>query len=248
MSPGKFVARIRITKLDGNPITYKEALLRSSVDLSLAFLGLITFLIVRFQISNVEHYRLLSWQEKSDYLENLTPIWSKVLMYISDLWLCSELVVLLLNKKKRALHDFIAGTVVIHVKCFEEASNDNSTIKSKFCAAVLASLFIVLFMLSGNYIGSDDYYFPIKVDSKKESVLAKLKLTNSEYLTNENGVIVIKYKPEYLRYHSKKKEWPDSRFELIFANDILVSIIWVNLDNSLVEEKTKYLTIPLPKR
>lgn len=47
--------------------------------------------------------------------------------------------------------------------------------------------------------------------------------------------------------NERKKEWPDSRFELIFAKDILVSIIWANLNSSLVEEKTKYLTIQFLK-
>jgi uncharacterized RDD family membrane protein YckC len=36
--------------------------------------------------------------------------------WVSQAWLWSELVVLLLNAKRRALHDFIAGTVVIRVR------------------------------------------------------------------------------------------------------------------------------------
>lgn len=29
-------------------------------------------------------------------------------------WLILDIIILLLNEKKRALHDFIAGTIVIH--------------------------------------------------------------------------------------------------------------------------------------
>ena len=35
--------------------------------------------------------------------------------YLLNIWVLSELVVLLLNKKRRTLHDFIAGTVVLHL-------------------------------------------------------------------------------------------------------------------------------------
>ena len=32
---------------------------------------------------------------------------------VGNVWICSELVVLLLNEKKRAIHDYLAGTVVV---------------------------------------------------------------------------------------------------------------------------------------
>lgn len=33
---------------------------------------------------------------------------------IVSVWFWSELVILLTNEKRRALHDFIAGTIVVH--------------------------------------------------------------------------------------------------------------------------------------
>jgi uncharacterized RDD family membrane protein YckC len=35
---------------------------------------------------------------------------------VSNAWTLSELVVLMLNRRRRALHDFIAGTVVIRTR------------------------------------------------------------------------------------------------------------------------------------
>jgi uncharacterized RDD family membrane protein YckC len=46
----------------------------------------------------------------------LSPIWHKLLDWLHQIWIWSEFAVLLTNKRKRALHDFIAGTVVIKDK------------------------------------------------------------------------------------------------------------------------------------
>jgi len=46
-------------------------------------------------------------------------IWMPVFFIIElfyDVWYWSEIIVILFNKRNRALHDFLAGTVVIHKK------------------------------------------------------------------------------------------------------------------------------------
>jgi uncharacterized RDD family membrane protein YckC len=40
-------------------------------------------------------------------------LWLPTLDILGQLWFWSEVVTMLFNKKKRALHDFIAGTMVI---------------------------------------------------------------------------------------------------------------------------------------
>lgn len=47
------------------------------------------------------------------------PSWHKPEQVVENIWVWSELVVLLTNRKRRALHDFIAGTVVIKVAAKE---------------------------------------------------------------------------------------------------------------------------------
>jgi len=44
----------------------------------------------------------------------LAPSWYKSLQWIQNAWVWGELIVLLTNRKRRALHDFIAGTVVVY--------------------------------------------------------------------------------------------------------------------------------------
>lgn len=111
---GKMAAKIRVARLGGGVITFRHALLRNSVDITL-------WLVQAVSIA----YLLVSWPE---------PEWSAMSMadqrrrlaergpfggnfeLISYLWIGSELIVLLFNKKRRALHDFIAGTVVVRIE------------------------------------------------------------------------------------------------------------------------------------
>jgi uncharacterized RDD family membrane protein YckC len=59
-------------------------------------------------------YNLLVFEERLGLLSQKTVSINEVLDWLYLIWTVSELVVLLMNEKRRALHDFIAGTVVIH--------------------------------------------------------------------------------------------------------------------------------------
>lgn len=45
---------------------------------------------------------------------SFTPGWYKIVNILMNVWIWSEFIVILTNKKRRAIHDFIAGTVVAH--------------------------------------------------------------------------------------------------------------------------------------
>ena len=57
----------------------------------------------------------LSWGflERPKRLEALTPAWYRPAYIVLQIWIWGEFVVMMTNRKRRALHDFIAGTVVI---------------------------------------------------------------------------------------------------------------------------------------
>jgi hypothetical protein len=76
--------------------------------------------------------RHMLWTSRTAYLANLilgilialafevylvleagTPAWYQPVQIAGSVWLYSEFLVLLTNKKRRALHYFMAGTVVI---------------------------------------------------------------------------------------------------------------------------------------
>jgi uncharacterized RDD family membrane protein YckC len=45
--------------------------------------------------------------------EALRPAWVVAVDYLYNAWLVSQIVSVLFNKRRRALHDFLAGTVVV---------------------------------------------------------------------------------------------------------------------------------------
>ena len=104
---GKMSMRIRVVCLDGALISWKQAFLRSSVGLGLAVLLLISNMVALLKISESE-FSNLSWRE----INQLAP-YVRQINFATTVWEWSEVIVMLFNRKRRALHDFIAGTVVI---------------------------------------------------------------------------------------------------------------------------------------
>jgi uncharacterized RDD family membrane protein YckC len=111
-TPGKRILKIRITRLDGTPVGYREAFLRHSVLFVLSILQPIAILIAILNMSDAE-YLSLGFQERTLKLVAMAPAWHETLNILSNIWIWSEFVVMLTNKRRRAPHDFIAGTVVI---------------------------------------------------------------------------------------------------------------------------------------
>jgi uncharacterized RDD family membrane protein YckC len=134
-TPGKLIVGIKILKLDGTDVTWKEAILRQSVNFNLIIFGSI-ITIYALSKADGEYYESLNWIKKQEYLFALTPLLFKIYTWTNNIWVYSELVVLLFNKRKRALHDFIADTVIVKTKYIEkirevmknqETSADKST-------------------------------------------------------------------------------------------------------------------------
>jgi uncharacterized RDD family membrane protein YckC len=121
-TPGKLAVGIRITKPDGSKIGWADAWKRSSVDLAFAFIILIVEVLALMNVDSGQ-YVALGWFERTQLLQKSYPSWYNTsIIYLQQVWIWSEVVVLLFNKRKRAIHDFIAGTVVINKK-FVEQSN-----------------------------------------------------------------------------------------------------------------------------
>ncbi len=112
-TPGKLIMGIRIRKLDGEPVGYYEALLRYFPEFIFGLLISIGLIFPLFQMSDVE-YHALSFMERSKRIVELAPSWYRPLQIAQTIWVWGELIVLLTNRKRRALHDFIARTVVVH--------------------------------------------------------------------------------------------------------------------------------------
>ncbi|HEY5038179.1 MAG TPA: RDD family protein [bacterium] len=112
-TPGKMIARIKVVQVNGSPVGWPHALLRNSVETLLAmvlyFLELKTATLV-----SATDYAAVDFAKRSNLITALVPPFAIYISWISRLYVASEFVVMWMNKKKRAIHDFVGGTVVIH--------------------------------------------------------------------------------------------------------------------------------------
>jgi uncharacterized RDD family membrane protein YckC len=108
---GKHALGIRVVRTTGERIGWREAWLRSSVDVVFATLGVISSFVALAVITDSEYYGV-DWSQRATNLQAHEPSWLAWTFVASQIWVWSEVVVMLFNKRRRALHDFIAGTVV----------------------------------------------------------------------------------------------------------------------------------------
>ena len=108
---GKMLAGIKVRRLDGRTIGYREAILRSAVDLAFTVAAFIALCVTVAQWPEPE-WSSLPYIEKVTLIATRDPT-AGLVAVLGEVWVWSELVVLLLNEKRRAIHDYIAGTVVV---------------------------------------------------------------------------------------------------------------------------------------
>lgn len=93
---GKMAMGIKVVRVsDEGPINYKQAAVRDIVPISMVILSTIFYLL-----QDITGFELWYWQVY--ILENIWGIWG-----------LAEIITMLTNKKRRAIHDFMAKTVVI---------------------------------------------------------------------------------------------------------------------------------------
>lgn len=110
---GKMATRIKVVRLGGAPIGVRAAFLRSSVDLVLWFMYTVLTAGALLSWAGPE-WSSLTWIQQNEALSTQSVMFG-LYSWLSQIWLWSEVVVLLFNRKRRALHDFIAGTIVIRL-------------------------------------------------------------------------------------------------------------------------------------
>lgn len=114
-TPGKLILGIKIIKLNGQDVTRTEAILRYLIQFVIGFIA-IGATLTSVMNADEEYYESLGWMQKQFYLATLSPGLFTIHRWASNIWIYSELIVLLTNERKRAIHDFIAGTVIVKTK------------------------------------------------------------------------------------------------------------------------------------
>ena len=108
---GKHVMGIRVVRTTGERIGWREAWLRSSVDVAFGVLGAIALFVALAAVTDGNYYGV-GWKLRAQNVAALEPSWSNYTALAGQIWFWSEVIVMLFNKRRRALHDFIAGTIV----------------------------------------------------------------------------------------------------------------------------------------
>jgi uncharacterized RDD family membrane protein YckC len=106
---GKMVTKVRVVDFrTERSISWNQAWLREGIPmvLSFGFVGWQVFLILSGRLSP-------GAVASGEVLTNSEGFW--LLTALPGLWFAAEVLTMLTNDKRRALHDFIAGTVVVRI-------------------------------------------------------------------------------------------------------------------------------------
>jgi uncharacterized RDD family membrane protein YckC len=98
---GKMAMRVKVLDISENKLSMLQALKRDLIPIILICIGIVMELTQRINIENA-----------NDSL-NAYNIATNLVTYIGIVWFMAEIVTMLFNNQRRALHDFIAGSVVI---------------------------------------------------------------------------------------------------------------------------------------
>ncbi len=111
-TPGKRILSMRVAMQDGSPITMAAAIVRYAPTYVLTTISSVASLVGLFGVSSADF-------ESQGILGRLQvygasqPAWGQWVGYVLWLWLLTTAIVMLCNNRRRALHDYIAGTVVL---------------------------------------------------------------------------------------------------------------------------------------
>ena len=114
-TPGKLLLNIRVAMTDGSPVTTKAALLRYSVLFALSLLSSLALVLSSLKMTDEEYFSL-AYIARAERMVEIAPPWYQAVTVIMQVWIWSEFITMLFNKKRRAIHDFMAGTVVIKTR------------------------------------------------------------------------------------------------------------------------------------
>jgi uncharacterized RDD family membrane protein YckC len=110
-SPGKLIVGLRIVQQDGSAAGWKAALLRYGplwiLNLAIVLPGIFAALGMTDEV-----FLSMDADERAEALGEQMPM-TLTLTFVMFGWFVASLVTILANAKRRTLHDFIAGTVVV---------------------------------------------------------------------------------------------------------------------------------------
>lgn len=112
-TPGKRLMKLRIVKVGGESVTYREALLRYLPEWVMGIGTSLAGIVAVLSLTDAQYFAATTFIERSQVVAEAMPSWNGPVTIALNIWVWGEFLVMLTNKKRRAIHDFIAGTVVV---------------------------------------------------------------------------------------------------------------------------------------
>lgn len=111
-TPGKRILLMRITNLDGSPVALTTAFIRYSPYLLISLISDVSTLIMTRNLAGIG-FEEMSLLEKMAAIGRHGPAWGEYFNYVMWAWYLAVIISIVASARKRALHDYIAGTVVL---------------------------------------------------------------------------------------------------------------------------------------
>jgi len=111
-TPGKLIMGIKIVQKNGDDVDWHASFMRYLVTFCLSLSGIFIMMWTLGLIDDAT-YVSMGFMKRTQLLSEINPLMSKIQTFTSLAWTLAGIIAILSNKRKRAVHDYIAGTVVI---------------------------------------------------------------------------------------------------------------------------------------
>lgn len=111
-TPGKRLLKMTIKTNDGAKLNTKAALLRGCMTLLITSCSIASNILAALLLSETKFVDLDAFSRAEAIIGNIAE-YSFPIVICSQIWWLATIFIMLCNKERRAIHDYIAGTVVI---------------------------------------------------------------------------------------------------------------------------------------
>jgi uncharacterized RDD family membrane protein YckC len=147
-TPGKSLAGIKVVRLDGGALSWRQALLREVDTFSvLGIAWLVSSCWAVLHIPDVAAYAAMDWTKRTELRESLELVPAVITLWAPVITGGVELLVVTLTGQKRAVHDLVAGTRVIDVRPGADAPREVIPRRGWWLAAAWVQAGIALLVL-----------------------------------------------------------------------------------------------------
>ena len=165
---GKFLLGVKVISIDGTSLSWLQAITRSSIEL------IILFWSFHVALENVPLWREL---ELGRLLKSMFPQWRLTSDVAIAVWVLANCISVLSNIQRRAIHDYIARTVVVR----------SSPAMWRYALPLLIFSTAVQIKYKPQDIGLESWKFKAEVVHllpKSSSLYMKLSATRTPFLTD----------------------------------------------------------------